>query len=83
MYMQAKEMSLSMDMDELLTYTYSLMEIKLSFLMAIRLKDKIIELKKNLNIDTSTNNIRLMINKAFGKKPVCSIKYLFSNKKSY
>lgn len=40
MYMQAKEMSLSMDMDELLTYTYSLMEIKLSFLMAIRLRIK-------------------------------------------
>ena len=31
-----------------------------------KVKDKIIELKKNLNIDTSTNNIRLMINKIFG-----------------
>lgn len=42
-------------------------------------KDKIIELKKNLHLGMSANDIRLIISKIFGKDPACNIKYVFSN----
>ncbi len=44
-------------------------------------KGKINELKKNLNINMSANDIRLLVCKIFGREPVCNIKYVFSNVK--